>query len=198
MPKRRPAGVRRPSALGGTLPVVAATLLGAGCAVSDVGPVASPEPSPPARTLHTPATLLGLPRSAGRLPAELPRFRLNELTARVSPATSTAEATYGGGRPDTETIVISAASGTDADPEATLTELLLPYRLPKVRTVELGRFGGEARCGRGRTADAGHLTACAWADPQVVGVVVFLTAAKQPDRKADFLTIRDELERPAG
>ncbi|MFI9641617.1 hypothetical protein ACIG87_16385 [Micromonospora sp. NPDC051925] len=177
---------------------MAATVLATGCAVPDDGPAANPAPSPVARTLRTPDTLLGMPRSDVRLPAGLPRIRLDELTREAAPATSTTEGTYGRGRPTPETIIVSAVSGTIADPQATLTRLLAPYRLPKPRTVEFGRFGGEARCGRGRTADEGHLTACAWADPEIAGVVVFLTAAKQPDRKEDFLTVRDELERPTG
>ncbi|WP_328342410.1 hypothetical protein [Micromonospora sp. NBC_00421] len=216
MPKRRPAGPRRPTVLtglhtrfglagarrrfglAGALPAVTATVLAAGCAVSDVGRPAAPAPTPAARTLRTPDTLLGLPRSGAPLPAGLPRFRLNELTREAAPATSTVEGAYSRGRPAPETIMVSAVSGTIADPQATLARLLKPYQIPKPRTVEFGRFGGEARCGRGRTADEGHLTACAWADPEVAGVVVFLTATKQPDRKEDFLTVRDELERPTG
>ncbi|WP_194821370.1 hypothetical protein [Micromonospora sp. S-DT3-3-22] len=209
MPKRRPAGPghphdprpagprRRPGPVA-VLPAVVATVLATGCAVADVERPTPPTPTPVARTLRTPDTLLGLPRSGTPLPAGLPRFRLNELTREATPATSTVEGVYGRGRPTPETIVVSAVSGTVADPQATLARLLKPYRIPKPRSVEFGRYGGEARCGRGRTADEGHLTACAWADPEVAGVVVFLTATRQPDRKEDFLTIRDELEQPAG
>ncbi|MEU1889148.1 hypothetical protein [Micromonospora sp. WMMD987] len=198
MPNSRSAGPHRPVSLAGVLSAMVATVLATGCAAIDDERPAAPVPSPPARTLRTPDTLLTLPRSGARLPAGLPRFRLNELTREATPATSTVEATYGHSRPTVETIIVSAVSGTVADPQATLDRLLKPYRIPKPRTVEFGRFGGEARCGRGRTADEGHLTACAWADPEVAGVVVFLTATRQPDRKEDFLTIRDELERPAG
>ncbi|MEU1754627.1 hypothetical protein ABZ436_18425 [Micromonospora matsumotoense] len=195
---RRPAGARRPLGLAGVLPAVVAAVLLTGCAVADAGQPAGPDPTPAARTLRTPDTLLGLPRSGAPLPAGLPRFRLNELAREATPATSTVERTYGRGRNGPETIIVSAVSGRITDPQATLARLLKPYRIPKVRTVEFGRFGGEARCGRGRTADEGHLTACAWADPEIAGVVVFLTATKQPDRKEDFLTVRDELEQPTG
>ncbi|WP_329015563.1 hypothetical protein OG271_08805 [Micromonospora rifamycinica] len=198
MPNSRPAGPRRPLSVAGVLWAVAATVLATGCAAVDDERPAAPVPTPPARTLRTPDTLLAMPRSTVPLPAGLPRFRLDELTREAAPATSTVEATYGRSRPTAETIVVSAVSGTVADSQATLARLLKPYRIPKPKPVEFGRFGGEARCGRGRTADQGHLTACAWADPEVAGVVVFLTAARQPDRKEDFLTIRDELERPAG
>ncbi|MGX4658243.1 hypothetical protein ACWCHM_31680 [Micromonospora sp. SCSIO 07396] len=193
-----PAGLRRTLGRIGSLPAVVATVLATGCAVADVERASVPTPTPVARTLRTPDTLLGLPRTGTPLPAGLPRFRLNELTREASPATSTVEGVYGQGRPTPETIVVSAVSGTVADPQAMLDRLLKPYRIPKPRSVEFGRYGGEARCGRGRTADQGHLTACAWADPEVAGVVVFLTATKQPDRKEDFLTIRDELEQPTG
>ncbi|MBO4162169.1 MULTISPECIES: hypothetical protein [Micromonospora] len=210
MPKRRPAGPRRPAArrhpaaprrplgLTGALPALVAAALVAGCAVSDTGQPAGPAPTPAARTLRTPDTLLDLPRSGAPLPAGLPRFRLDELTRQAAPATSTVEATYSRGRSGPETIMVSAVSGRIADPQATLALLLKPYRIPKPRSVEFGRFGGEARCGRGRTADEGHLTACAWADPEIAGVVVFLTPTKQPDRKDDFLAVRDELEQPTG
>ncbi len=194
----RPAGPRRRPGPIGMLPAVVATVLATGCAVADVQRPTPPTPTPVARTLRTPDTLLGLPRSGTPLPAGLPRFRLNELTREATPATSTVEGVYGRGRPAPETIVVSAVSGTVADPQATLDRLLKPYRIPKPRSVEFGRYGGEARCGRGRTGDEGHLTACAWADPEVAGVVVFLTATRQPDRKEDFLTIRDELEQPTG
>ncbi|WP_422754366.1 hypothetical protein [Micromonospora sp. WMMD708] len=198
MPKTRPAGPRHPLGRAGLLPVVVATVLATGCTVTDVERQASPVPTPVARTLRTPDTLLGLPRSGAPLPTGLPRFRLNELTREAAPATSTVEGVYGRGRPTPETIVVSAVSGTVTDPQATLDRLLKPYRIPKPRSVEFGRYGGEARCGRARTADEGHLTACAWADPEVAGVVVFLTGTRQPDRKEDFLTIRDELEQPTG
>ncbi|MFY1680126.1 hypothetical protein ACN265_01125 [Micromonospora sp. WMMD730] len=193
-----PVGPRRLLGRIGLLPAVVATVLATGCAVADVERTSAPTPTPVARTLRTPDTLLGLPRSGTPLPAGLPRFRLNELTREATPATSTVEAVYGRGRRSPETIVVSAVSGTVPDPQAMLDRLLKPYRIPKPRSVEFGRYGGEARCGRGRTADEGHLTACAWADPEVAGVVVFLTATKQPDRKEDFLTIRDELEQTTG
>ncbi|MBW4703551.1 MULTISPECIES: hypothetical protein [unclassified Micromonospora] len=195
---RHQAGARRPVGLAGVLPAVVAAVLVSGCAVADAGQPADPAPTAAARTLRTPDTLLGLPRSGAPLPAGLPRFRLNELAQEASPATSTVERTYGRGRNGPETIIVSAVSGRITDPQATLARLLKPYRIPKLRTVEFGRFGGEARCGRGRTADEGHLTACAWADPEIAGVVVFLTATKQPDRKEDFLAVRDELEQPTG
>lgn len=196
--RRHQAGPRRPLGLAGVLPAVVVAVLVSGCAVADAGQSAGPAPTAAARTLRTPDTLLGLPRSGAPLPAGLPRFRLNELAREATPATSTVERTYGRGRSGPETIIVSAVSGRITDPQATLARLLKPYRIPKLRTVEFGRFGGEARCGRGRTADEGHLTACAWADPEIAGVVVFLTATKQPDRKEDFLTVRDELEQPTG
>ncbi|MFJ6196000.1 hypothetical protein [Micromonospora sp. NPDC092111] len=196
MPNRRPA---RPSTLvGGVL--TAATILATGCAVPDTGrAVSAPTPSAaPGRKLRTPDSLLGLPKSMDRAATSVPQARLEEFKREVGEPTSAIGWAYGGGTRAQEMIMVSAASGRIPDPEGTLTRALRPYQISKVKTVEIGRFGGEARCGRGRTEKGDHLTVCGWADPEIVGVVVFLSAAKQDDRKADFLTVRGELERPAG
>ena len=193
-----PAGPATARRLAGVLPAVVAAVLVSGCAVADAGQSAGPAPTAAARTLRTPDTLLGLPRSGAPLPAGLPRFRLNELAREATPATSTVERTYGRGRVRPRDDHRERRLGPDHRPAGhpgPATEAV-PDSEAQDGGVRPVRRRGPLR--RGRTADEGHLTACAWADPEIAGVVVFLTATKQPDRKEDFLTVRDELEQPTG
>ena len=60
------------------------------------------------------------------------------------------------------------------------------------------RFGGEVRCGRGRTEDKGYLTVCGWADPQTAGVVAFVSSRKQLELNTEFYAIRDTLDGTVG
>lgn len=40
------------------------------------------------------------------------------------------------------------------------------------------------------------MTICGWADKETTGIVAFVSDLPQGDPTADFLTVRNELERP--
>ncbi|WP_346535615.1 hypothetical protein [Micromonospora sp. DPT] len=139
-----------------------------------------------------------MPKSMSRVLTGVPRSRLDQLKREVGEATSAVGWAYGGETPDADVVFVSGASGRVSDQAAALDRALLPYRISTTERVEVGRFGGEARCGRGRTEDNSYMTVCGWADSETVGVVAFVSSRPQGDRTADFLSVRGELERPAG
>ncbi|MEV4481129.1 hypothetical protein [Micromonospora coxensis] len=193
MAKRRPRGGRRSAALLGAL--VTTGVLISGCALPGGERTATPAPTATApRKLALPETVLGLPRSTRQELVLLSRAPLDRLLAEVTDPTSTVDGAYAGRTRSADGVVVSGVSGTVTDPEGALARVLSPYPVKTFRTVEYGRYGGEVRCGRGRTEDKGYLTVCGWADPQTAGVVAFVSPRKQLELNTEFYAIRDTLD----
>ncbi|MGB2571147.1 hypothetical protein ACPFP2_22265 [Micromonospora citrea] len=195
MAKRRPSGVRRSAALLGALVTTGVTVLTSGCAPVGGDRTATPAPTATApRKLALPETVLGLPPSTRPELIQLSRSPLDRLRTEVTDPTSTVDGAYAGRARNADAVVVSGVSGTVTDPQGALTRVLSPYPVKIFRTVEYGRFAGEARCGRGRTEDRGYLTVCGWADPQTAGVVAFVSSRKQLELNTEFYAIRDTLD----
>ncbi|SCG61415.1 hypothetical protein [Micromonospora halophytica] len=197
MAKRRPSGAGRPAALFSTLVTAGVVVLALGCAPVGGERTATPPAAAP-RTLTLPETVLGMPRSTSPELIRFSRSPLDRLRAEVTDPTSTVDGAYAWRRRNEDAVVVTGVSGTVTDPQGALTRVLSPYPVKTFRTVEYGRFAGEARCGRGRTEDRGYLTVCGWADPQTAGVVAFVSSRKQLELNTEFYGIRDTLDGTAG
>ncbi|TDB75204.1 hypothetical protein [Micromonospora sp. KC723] len=199
MPKRRPTGPCRPVALLAALVATGAVTFTSGCARVGDERAATPAPTATAsRTLTLPDTVLGLPPSTRPELTRVSRSSLKRLGAEVTDVTSSIEGAYAGSARNADAVVVSGVSGTVTDREGTLTRVLRPYPITTFRTVEYGRFDGEARCGRGRTGDKHYLTVCGWADPETAGVIAFISARRQLELNTEFFEIRDRLDGTTG
>ncbi|TDB72773.1 hypothetical protein [Micromonospora sp. KC721] len=199
MPKSRPIGPPGLFALLTTLLITSAVVLTSGCARVGGQPAATPAPTATtARTLALPETVLGLPRSPKPELTRVSRSSLERLRESAADVTSSVDGAYTGRARTADAVVVSGVSGRFTDLDATLTRVLRPYPVTTFRTVEYGRFNGEARCGRGRTENKRYLTVCGWADPQTAGVVAFISARRQLELTTEFFEIRDRLDGTTG
>ncbi|TDC76182.1 hypothetical protein E1193_24325 [Micromonospora sp. KC606] len=195
MPKRRPTGPCRPVALLAVLVATGAVTFTSGCARVGGERAATPAPTTAAhRALTLPETVLGLPRSKKPELTRVSRSSLERLRDQVTDATSTIEGAYARSARKADAVVVSGVSGTVTDLDGALARVLRPYPVKTFRTVEYGRYGGEARCGRGLTEDRRYLTVCGWADPETAGVVAFISAHRQLELNTEFFEIRDRLD----
>ncbi|MFI7217962.1 hypothetical protein [Micromonospora maritima] len=187
---------RKPRRVAGIAVVVlaAALPLTAGCGTSEPevppAPAAAAPPSPVLRTLQMPDTLLGLPRNMDRGAVGSAQRHLETLKREVAPATSAVGWAYGNDGADADMVFITGVSGTVTDQQGLIERSLQPYRIKSHEPVDAGELGGTARCGHGRFGEESYLVACAWADPQTVGIVAFLSSRPQGDRTTQLLEAR--------
>ncbi|MEU8110946.1 hypothetical protein [Micromonospora sp. NPDC048947] len=99
---------------------------------------------------------------------------------------------------DQRVILVSAVSGTIADPTATVDRIFagLP-NVTNVEAVQPGPLGGMARCGIGQARTGLRVDICVWGDQHTLGMVTFIGFAQADDPHAVFGQIRAELEHPA-
>ncbi|MCO1593959.1 hypothetical protein M8C17_02160 [Micromonospora sp. RHAY321] len=121
---------------------------------------------------------------------------LEKLKREVGNPTSAVGWAYGGETETADAVLVTGASGTVADPAATLRRVLTLYGRVETKPVDAGKFGGKAGCGQGLAELGGYMTICGWADKETVGIVAFVSDLPQGDPTDDFLTVRSELERP--
>lgn len=99
---------------------------------------------------------------------------------------------------DQRVILVSAVSGTMADPTATVDRIFagLP-NVTNVGAIPPGPLGGTAGCGIGQAKTGLRVDICAWEDQHTLGMVTFIGFAQADDPHAVFGQIRAELEHPA-
>jgi len=112
----------------------------------------------------------------------------------VSQPTSTFGEVYTSETSLTDSILISAVTGTVADPTGALDRLFANQRgLQDVRPAEPGHLGGEARCGRSDEAMTYTATICGWADSGSIGMLTILSLEKR-DRRDEFGMLRAQVQ----
>lgn len=130
-----------------SLPAVAALLLSTACTAAAPTPPTQPStPSP--RKLHTPETLLGMPKNMTRGLTDRPISLLEKLKREVGTPTSAVGWAYGGETETADAVLVTGASGTVADPAATLRRVLTLYGPVETTAVDAGQIGGKPAAGK--------------------------------------------------
>lgn len=143
--------------------------------------------------VSAPATLAGRPQITDASMAGVVETMEAELNASLPGATSSAAAFYGDVASG-DMVMIVAASGLVADPEAELDEALTTSGLitGNATDVDPGPLGGVARCGDGNQQGI-SLGVCGWADRGSVGMIVIFNSTGA-EAATEFVTMRGEIE----
>ncbi|MEV4490164.1 hypothetical protein AB0K04_08615 [Micromonospora coxensis] len=176
-------------------------LLLAGCsrsAESSAQSPGQPKQSPALSTrFEAPEQLAGLPRSPDAFTYEQAKHAANLIKRYVSQPTGTFGEVYTSETSLTDSISISAVTGTVANPTEALDRLYATTRdMQDVRPAEPGPLGGEARCGRSDEAMVYTATICGWADSGSIGMLTIKSLEKR-DRRDEFGMLRAQVQQAA-
>lgn len=148
-----------------------------------------------------PATLGGQPKiNDPKLQSAVDEMK-TQLNSDLPDATSTAAAFYGNIAKE-QLMMLVAASGLVANPEAELDKTFADlnqasFAIKNAKTVDAGPQGGVAKCADGTITEAGAqlpLGVCAWADKGSVGLIGVYNADGTAAYK-NFVAMRAEVEK---
>lgn len=147
--------------------------------------------------LVTPEKLSGRPKITDPELQSIADEITTGMKQEVPEANSTVAAFYGDPEKQ-DMIMVAGASGLIADPakelDSSLTGLAeTGLKMTGIESVEAGPLGGQAKCGTAN-AEGVPVVFCIWTDNGSVGLVGFYFKKQVKDVKADFVTIRGEVE----